>query len=131
MDPVTLIVAALAAGAASGVGDSASTAIKDGYQSLKRLLTAQLSGRRAAEVALDEYEADPDTWREPLARALEASGAAADPDVLRAAQQLLTSIDVEGGRAGKYIVDLRSAQGVQTGDHNVQLNQFTTPPSQG
>jgi len=79
-------------------------------------------------VALDEYEADPDTWREPFARALEASGAAADPDVLRAAQQLLTSIDVEGARASKYIVDLRSAQGVQTGDNNLQLNQFTTRP---
>jgi hypothetical protein len=51
MDPVTLIVAALAAGAATGLGDTASTAVKDGY-------------------------------------------------------------------------------GVQAGDHNVQLNQFTTPPPQ-
>src|SRR5262245_28026509 len=40
MDPVTLIVAALAAGAASGVGDTASTAIKDGYYGLKRLVAA-------------------------------------------------------------------------------------------
>lgn len=131
MDPVTLIVAALAAGAATGVGDSASNAIKDGYQGLKQLVAAWFGGRRAAEVALDEHEADPDTWREPLARELEASGAAADPEVLAAAQQLLTSIDAEGARAGKYTIDLRGAQGVQAGDRNVQHNQFTTPPSQG
>jgi hypothetical protein len=131
MDPVTLIVAALTAGAATGVGDTVSTAIKDSYQTLKRLVAARFSGRRAAEVALEEHEADPHTWREPLARALEASGAAADADVLAVAQQLLTSIDAAGSRAGKYTIDLRGAQGVQTGDHNVQLNQFTTPPSQG
>jgi hypothetical protein len=131
VDPVTLIVTALAAGAATGVSDAASTAIRDAYQGLKRLVAARFSGRRAAEVALDEHEADPDTWREPLVRALETSGVAADPDVLVAARQLLISVDPEGGRAGKYTIDLRGAQGVQAGDHNVQLNQFTTPPSQG
>jgi hypothetical protein len=42
---------------------------------------------------------------------------------------LLALLDPTGTRAGKYMVDLRGAQGVQVGDHNTQTNTFSTPPT--
>ena len=50
MDPITLIVTALAAGAALGVKDAASSAVKDAYAGLKALVSKRLArqaGRRA------------------------------------------------------------------------------------
>ena len=38
MDPITLIVTALAAGAASGAAEAASAAVKDAYAGLKALV---------------------------------------------------------------------------------------------
>jgi hypothetical protein len=128
MDPVTLIVAALAAGAASGAGEAATTAVKDAYQGLRRLVSARFAGRNAAEVALAEHETDPDTWQAPLARELIQTSTNADPEVIEAAQRLMALLDQTGTRAGKYTVDLRGAQGVQVGDDNRQFNQFTTHP---
>ena len=46
MDPITLIVAALAAGAAAGLGDTASQAIKDAYAGLKGLIKRRFAGMR-------------------------------------------------------------------------------------
>jgi hypothetical protein len=128
MEPVTLILGALAAGALGGVGEAATSAVRDAYQGLRGLLTKKLAGRASAEVALVEHETDPVTWRDPLAQALRASGAAGDPTVIKAAQQLMALMDEAGARAGKYHVDLRGAQGVQAGDHNIQVNTFSAPP---
>jgi hypothetical protein len=52
MDPITLIVTALAAGAALGVKDAASSAVKDAYAGLKALVGKRLAGRPDAEVVL-------------------------------------------------------------------------------
>lgn len=120
MDPVSLIVGALAA----GVGDVAKAAVQDAYDGLKRLLAARFAGRAPAEVALAHYEADPQTWRPPLAKELADSGAAADPAVLAAARAVLELVDPAGARTGKYQVDLSGAQGVQVGEHNSQVNLF-------
>ena len=44
MDPITLIVTALAAGAALGVTDTASQTVKDAYAGLKALVRKRLGG---------------------------------------------------------------------------------------
>jgi hypothetical protein len=129
MDPVTLIVAALTAGATTGVGDTAATAVKDAYQGLKELLSARFSGKKTAEVALAEHEADPQTWQAPLTKELVKTGADTDPSVIELAQRLMALLDEAGSSTGKYSVDLRGAQGTQVGDHNRQLNQFSAPPT--
>jgi type VI protein secretion system component VasK len=125
MDPVTRVVAALAAGAARGAGEAATTAVKDAYQGLKRLVSARFAGRKAAEVALTEHEADPETWRAPLATELVRTAAVDDPRVIEAAQRLMALLDEAGSKAGKYTVDLHGAQGVQVGDRNTQHNRFS------
>jgi hypothetical protein len=124
MDPITLIVTALAAGAASGVTDAASSAVRDAYASLKALVRKRFAGRPAGELALAEHESAPGTWREPLAAQLGLAGADRDADLVAAAQELMRLVDAAGSGAGKYTVDVRGAQGVQVGDHGTQHNIF-------
>jgi hypothetical protein len=128
MDPITLIVTALAAGAVSGVMDSASSAVKDAYASLKALVRKRLAGRPDAELVLARHEQAPETWQAPLAAVLDDAGAGRDADVVAAAQALLRLVDAAGAAAGKYTVDVRGAQGVQVGDRNRQDNVFNVPP---
>ena len=128
MEPITLILGALAAGALAGVKDSATGAVKDAYAGLKRLVAAHFAGKPTAELALAEHAADPDTWQAPLAKALAETGTDADPAVIEAARRLMELVDQAGARAGKYHVDLRGAQGVQVGDYSQQHNVFNAPP---
>jgi hypothetical protein len=126
MDPVSLEVNALTSGAAQGVADSVSDAVKSAYGKLKELVNAKLSGNNSAEVALAEHVTDPETWQAPLTKVLTASGVAADHAVLEAAQQLMALLDPFGTAQGKYEIDLRGTQGVQVGDGNQQFNTFNT-----
>jgi hypothetical protein len=128
LDPVTLIMGALAAGAVAGVSETATTAVKDAYNGLKKLVARRLAGRPTAEVALAEHEQDPETWKAPLGKALTEADVATDLHVIEAAERLMALVDPAGATAGKYIVDLRGAQGVQVGDHNAQTNTFGAPP---
>ena len=94
MEPITLILGALAAGALAGVKDSATGAVKDAYAGLKRLVATHFAGKPAAELALAEHAADPDTWQAPLAKALAETGTDADPAVIEAARRLMELVMV-------------------------------------
>ena len=124
MDPITLIVTALAAGAALGVQDTASAMIKDAYASLKALVAKRLGGGPGAELVLAKHERAPETWQAPLMAELAETGAGGDRDLIVAAQAVLDLVGQAGGRTGKFTVDVRGAQGVQIGDHNRQDNVF-------
>jgi hypothetical protein len=128
LDPITLIVTALAAGAALGVTDTASSAVKDAYAGLKALVRKRFAGRPDAELVLTEHEKAPETWQAPLMAELVAAAADDDSDLVTAAEALMSLVDRAGARAGKYTVDVRGAQGVQIGDHNRQDNVFNAPP---
>ena len=128
MDPITLIVTALAAGAGLGLKDTASSAVKDAYAGLKALVRKRLAGRPNAEVVLARHEQAPQTWQAPLLAELDEAGADQDPGLVAAAQALMNLVDEAGARAGKYTVDVRGAQGVQIGDHSRQDNVFHAPP---
>jgi hypothetical protein len=128
MDPITLIVTALAAGAALGMRDTASSAVKDAYAGLKALARKRLGSRPDGELVLAKHERVPETWRELLTAELDQAGAGNDSGLLAAAEALMYLVDEAGARAGKYAVDLRGAQGVQIGDRNTQHNVFRAPP---
>ena len=130
MDPITLIVTALAAGAALGVQDTASAMVKDAYSSLKALVKKRLGGGPDAELVLTKHEQAPETWQAPLMAELAQTGADRDYDLIAAANALLDLLGEAGGRTGKYTIDVREAQGVQIGDHNRQDNVFN-PPADG
>jgi len=126
MDAVTLILTALAAGAALGAKDTASSAVQDAYRSLKALVKKRLLGRRDGELVLSRFEQAPDTWESPLAAELTAVGAGNDADLVEAAQALMSLADAAGSRAGIYSVQVFGGQGVQVGDRNTQHNTFGT-----
>lgn len=128
MDPVTLIVTALAAGAGLGLKDAASSAVTDAYNGLKALVRRKLAGRPKGELVLAEHEQAPQVWEKPLAEELAAAEADSDQDLVAAAQVLMTLVDEAGSAAGKYQVVVHGSQGVQVGDHNTQTNTFGPPP---
>ncbi len=126
MDPITLIVTALAAGAALGVQDTASAMVQDAYSGLKALVRRRLGGDPGAELVLSRHEQAPETWQVPLMAELARARADGDGDLIAAAKALLDLLGEAGG-AGKYTVDVRGAQGVQIGDRNRQDNVFNAP----
>ncbi len=113
MDPVTLIVSALVAGAASAAQDAASNAVKDAYSGLKTLLQRRFQGKPSAEMALAEAETDPDTWEKPLAKAVAEHGS--DEGVLALAQQLLQLLQSQQPAP--------SSQAVSSGDRAVAIGR--------
>src|ERR1700751_6134065 len=105
MDPVSLIVTALAAGAASALQDGASAPVKDAYARLKAVVTRRFADRSKGELVLAEHEAAPQTWEKPLVVELSAAGAEGDADLVAAAQELMALLDTVGSRSGKYLVN--------------------------
>jgi hypothetical protein len=92
MDPITAaIVAALTAGATSGVTDAAKKAITEGYEGLKALVKRKFGDSSKAAGAIEKFQDTPDSPKrqQDLAQELKTANAAADPDLLRAAQALI------------------------------------------
>jgi hypothetical protein len=115
---VEVVVAGLTAGAAAGVRDTASHAVRDAYAALVAGLR-QRFGRAAADELRDlaaTHAEDADQGREHLVRAL--AGVALDPDsdLVTSARDLLARL--AGESTSRYTVDAGQAQGVQVGEHN-------------
>jgi hypothetical protein len=83
VDPVTLIVSAVALGAVAGLKDAAAEAVKDAYAGLKRLLA-----RHGVDVSGVERKPGSATQQEALKETLSDASAATDVEVLEAAQRL-------------------------------------------
>jgi hypothetical protein len=103
MDPVTLILTALAAGAAAGAQDTISSAMKDAYVALKTFIARKFIDKPEAEVALAQHEQDPDTWEKPLKKALSSVQADHDQQIIQAAEKLMTIAQSEGRIGGTYV----------------------------
>jgi hypothetical protein len=124
VEPVTLIVGALAAGAIMGLGESASVGVKDAYAALKAMVRARIDNQ-AAVVVLEQFEHDPDIYEKSLAAVVLKAGIDQDPRIVQLAQNLLELMDPDGSDRGKYEVTLHGqVQGVQVGDSNTQTNTF-------
>jgi tetratricopeptide (TPR) repeat protein len=93
MDPVTVIMAALAAAARDGRPD----AVKGAYAQFRDAVRVLLAGRPGGELALAKYEVDPQAWRALLAEEL-ARARAGDP-LLRLRGQSVYLLNMLGDRA--------------------------------
>ena len=119
MDPVTLVISALVAGAAAGTSGAVSTAISDAYEALKRLVVSRLSGA-GKDPKLIEDAARSETAKSRLVEALNEIGV--DTALRQAAQEFIDLL--ESNERGKFVVDASQARGVIVGDHSVQHNTF-------
>ena len=130
MDPISLVISALVAGATAAVKDTAGQAVKDAYNGLKTLLKGKFAGKPAAEVALDKHEEKPEVWKEPLKEALAETGAGQDVEVIKAAQELLKQVDPDGTKSGKYNTTIHgNVYGMIQGDHAELTQNFGETPS--
>ena len=87
MDPVSIIMAGLSVVGAT-IGE---TAIKDGYNGLKSLLSRKFGAANPKLVErLDDFVGDPETFAKPAEKALRESGAAQDAEVV---QQVTTLVE--------------------------------------
>ncbi|MGH3278681.1 MAG: hypothetical protein ACRDNW_06030 [Trebonia sp.] len=128
MEPISLILTALVAGASAGALDALKDDVKEkagaAYARLRGLVTRRVAGNPVAETALAQYEVNPKIWEAPLAEELTRSGAANDAELLAVAKALMELVDQSGAKSGKYTVTIKDAKGVQVGDGNVQVNRF-------
>jgi hypothetical protein len=128
MEPISLILAALVAGATGGALDTLKDEAKEKakvlYDKVRGLARRRVAGNAVAETALAQYQANPDVWQAPLADELGKAGAANDAELLEAAKALLVLIDQTGAKSGKYNVTIKDSRGVQVGDHGFQINTF-------
>jgi len=98
MDPVTIIVAALVAGAAAATKDVAAQAVRDGYNGLKALVVRKFGQKADVAPALVALEKKPDSGarQEVLKEELTTAGAGEDAEVVQQAQRLVDLLKEQG-----------------------------------
>jgi hypothetical protein len=128
MEPISLIVTALAAGASSGAIEGLADTVKENakaaFAKLLELTRRRVEGNGNAEVVLSEHQNDPAAYATPLAKKLAEAGAADDTELLASAMALMKLLDQAGTSSGKYNVTIKNSKGVQAGDGNTQYNKF-------
>ena len=127
MEPVTFIAGALAAGAATGVQNSASDTVRDAYRSLCQRVRERLGGRSSE---LDSVLRDQHAVRDSgsavllpsLLKLLEDSKAGEAKDLLKLAAEV---VHAAGGQSTAVFDD---SPGSQNGNSNHQQNTFYGSP---
>ena len=102
MDPITIIVTAIAAGAVAATKDVTAQAVKDGYAALKTLIVRKFGQKADVADAVEVVEKKPDSEARQavLREELETAGAAQDTELVRQAQALLDLLKQHGLTAG-------------------------------
>jgi hypothetical protein len=118
MDPVTVIVTALASGAAAAAKETTAEAVKDAYRGLRSLVQRKFAGQPGAELALSKHADKPEVWEAPLKEALTDVTVDKDEAIITAAQHLLGLINPQEAAKGTYHLHIAgNAQGIVQGDH--------------
>jgi len=118
MDPLTVIISALTAGAAAAAKDVVAQVIKDGYAGLKTLVVRRFGQKGDVETALEGVEKKPDSEARQgvLKEELEKAGAAQDTEVVRQAQALLALLQEHGLVSGpSYQATLKGSGAIAQG----------------
>jgi hypothetical protein len=89
MDPITIIVTALVAGAAAGLKPTAEQVVKDAYEGIKALIK-----RKYARVSVDNLEGDPasEARKSVVTEDLQKVKAGEDTELLVQAQKVLDAV---------------------------------------
>jgi predicted phosphoribosyltransferase len=119
MDPITMIVTALVAGAVAAGKDVAAQAVQDGYAGLKALIVRKFGekGNVASALAGVEKKPDSETWQAGLKEELETAGAAQDAVVMTQARALLDLLKEHGPTPGaSYHAELRGSGAIAQGE---------------
>ncbi|MDF5710649.1 MAG: hypothetical protein PUP90_24005 [Nostoc sp. S4] len=123
-DPVSLILAALVAGASKTAGE----AVQDAYKGLKELIKRKFDNKPQVPVLLEEHEKKPEIYKSPVSEMLKELGADRDEEIVKEAQKVNQLNDPEGAKAGKYNINIQGGiQGV-AGENLGTVNQTINNP---
>ena len=132
MDPVmTAIVAALSAGAISGITDTAKAAIGDSYSKLKALVTKKCGASSDIVQAIDKLEAKPQSQgrKETLQEEIATAHLEQDDEIFAVAKHLLTLVQPQQADLGKYSIQNNApVQGQNIGDYQQITQHFGKMP---
>lgn len=129
MDPISLIEAALVAGAAASAQETANQAVKDAYIGLKNLLKRLTADKPKFQVILDEHQAYQETDKKPIKEILIEMHADHDVDLLVAAQRVMLLVQPQQVDIGKFTIqNIGTVQGQNIGDDQ-QITQYFGNPS--
>jgi Effector-associated domain 7 len=118
MDPLSMIVTALVAGASAALKDTAVQAIKDAYSGLKGLISRKFASEvfLGAALTLAEKKPDDKSRQELLQDELKSAKADEDSEVLKQAQALLELIKQnEPALAAQYTATLTGSGAIAQG----------------
>jgi hypothetical protein len=131
MDPITLILTALVAGAIAGTQSTAAEGIKDTYHGLKALIQRKFAGKPDAELALLKHEEKPEIWKEPLKEALIEATADQDEQIIKEAQKLIELVNPQQVALSKFNTQIMgNVQGFVTGDNAQVTMSFGEKPQE-
>lgn len=99
MDPVTLLVSTLALGATAALRETAGDAVKDAYAGLKSLIVKKFG----SQPALDALEHKPESVKKREAAEEDLVEAAADKDVVQAADKLAKVIKRDDPKVSEIV----------------------------
>ncbi|WP_017653927.1 hypothetical protein [Fortiea contorta] len=130
MEPISVILAALGAGAIAATKETAGTAVKDAYQGLKSLIKQKFAdqGKEDDSNIVDKHEKklDSEAVKALLKEELISLGVDKDAEIIKLAQELLKQEKPEESATGKYnTVFQGEVKGAQVGDRNTQTNTFS------
>ncbi|MBK9729763.1 MAG: hypothetical protein IPO83_00455 [Chitinophagaceae bacterium] len=121
MDPLTLIVAALATGAAAGLKPTAEQAIKDAYEGIKAFIKKKFGGK----ISVDDLEKNPasESKRGSLREDLESADAQNDQELLTKANELIQVVEKHDPES--YGIYLKEISGRNLDIDSVHMDQGT------
>lgn len=104
MDPISLILSALVAGAAKTAGDVA----QDAYNGLKALIKRKFEsqGKSDSSTILDKYEEKPEKTKPLLEDELIEAGADKDEEIIKLAQKLLEQLNPQEAAEGRFNIQI-------------------------
>ncbi len=131
IEPITAaIIAALGAGAVSGLTDASKTAITDAYINLKELLVTRFGKGSEVVKAVDHLESKPESSgrQESLQEEIIVSGAKQDEELLAQARHVLTLVQPHQAEQGIVIHNNAPVQAQNVAEVQDIEQYFSAPP---
>jgi hypothetical protein len=126
---VDVVLTALTAGAAAGLKDTATSAVKDSYTALRTLTSKILKTGRASGTetgtTVEHLVAEPAEHRQALIEILSAAGPAEVAELAEAAKAVLNALGSGNPIVGKFTVYADNAKGIVVGDHTTANFTFS------
>jgi hypothetical protein len=124
MEPISLILAALVAGATAATKDTAGAAVKDAYEGFKALIKKKFEKDALAQAMVEAKPEDIKQSEVLLRNKITEAGIDQDVEILKAAAAILKKEDPQGEKEGKYRINVQGdIKGIVGDVSGGQINQ--------